>query len=592
MGKILLTNCKEWNDNLKKIYEQTGFSISGETNVMTIYKKKKVNNENFFEFNGDYVAIAGTLIYREKMGKEALRLIYDDSAKREIKELRKDMFGTYVCAIKRRDVVKVFVDETETYALYYMNENSNYIVTNTYYHIAKCIRTELIFNVFLENGIRGGIFGNLTPYKDVFRLRANEYIEINLCCNACRICKVELNDYKKEFKNEEDAIEILKKNAERIEKIYSKYIKGHVIFTTGGLDSRLELALHLLNGTDVSLGYWKGEDSITNGTIPDMKIGKKIAQKEKLKYILYDVTEDFSNSLSSINEKNCDKYGEYAAIYTHNKKWFQILNSFDTSIQSLRYGYGGEFVRGTSEIFSLKKNKRNIDDFVKFVYCRSGIEKYIIVYDEIYQSIKKGIKLCFDINEKKSLTLEQCEFLFDYSRFHSDCNISALINMYYYSYPVFMDKKSWDIICSMKQNWKKNSRISVKLLKEWNESLLEIPIYSHHHIMKYDKNKCELKDTLKYKFLKQLQNKMLNTKVYDVLYINWLKKRLKPHTERNQELLDLCIKRLKESPTIMSEKVEIKEPDVCKGFDVTALAEFTAQVCVADILKKNKKYER
>ena len=42
----------------------------------------------------------------------------------------------------------------------------------------------------------------------------------------------------------------------------------------------------------------------------------------------------------------------------------------------------------------------------------------------------------------------------------------------------------------------------------------------------------------------------------------------------------------------MSEKVEIKEPDVCKGFDVTALAEFTAQVCVADILKKNKKYER
>lgn len=587
MGKILLTNCKEWNNDLQKIFDKTGFFVSGKTDIMTVYKKRKVNNENFWKYNDNYVASAGTLIYKGEMGRKALELIYNDSKKKDIKELRKNFWGTYTCVIKRNDIIKIFVDETETYALYYHNDDTQkYLVTNTYYHIAKCIKTKLIFEALLEKGIRGGIYGNVTPYKNVFRLKANEYIEINLNYNKFRICETELNDYRKEFKNKEEAIEILRKNVEKIEKAYSKNVKGHVIFATGGLDSRLELALHLKNQKDISLGYWSGGDSLTNGTLQDMKIGKRIAQKEDLKYIYYDVSEEFKDSINSINEEKCDEFGEYTAIYAHNKKWFQILNSFNPSVQSLRFGYGGELIRGTTEVYELKKKHRNIDDFIRHVYCRAGIEKKVILQENIYQTIKEGIASCFKINDYSiPLTLEECEMMFDYSRFHADCNINALINMYYYSCPIFMDKKSWDIICSMKLKWKENNAISIKLLKKWNEGLLDIPIYSHHHIMKYDKNRCELRDTLKYKMLKFTQMSLVNTKVYDVIYVKWLKKRLKPHTEKNQELLDLCIKRLVKSPTIISEDVKIKNVKVCKGFDVTALAEFVAQICVADVLK-------
>ena len=177
---------------------------------MTVYKKRKVNNENFWKYNDNYVASAGTLIYKGEMGRKALELIYNDSKKKDIKELRKNFWGTYTCVIKRNDIIKIFVDETETYALYYHNDDTQkYLVTNTYYHIAKCIKTKLIFEALLEKGIRGGIYGNVTPYKNVFRLKANEYIEINLNYNKFRICETELNDYRKEFKNKEEAIEIL-----------------------------------------------------------------------------------------------------------------------------------------------------------------------------------------------------------------------------------------------------------------------------------------------------------------------------------------------------------------------------------------------
>lgn len=595
MGKLLLTNKEEWNNELREIFKETGFSVSGENNLITVYKKKKVNNENFYEVNGDYVAAIGTLIYRKRMGEQALKLLYNDSENEDIKKLRRKMWGTYACVIKRGDKIKIFVDEMGTYALYYKLENKKeFVVTNTYYHIAKCTKSKLLFDVLLKKGIRGGVYGNKTPFEGIFRLSENEFIDVDIPSDIFKICTVELNNYKEQFKSKEEAIAILKDCSEQIEKAYSENVKGHVIFATGGLDSRLELALHLKYGNDIKLGYWKGQDSVTNGTIPDLKIGEKIARKKGLVHTCYDVSESFEDSIDSIDEKECDKYGEYASIYAHNRKWFQILECFDSSVQSLKYGYGGELLRGTSEIFALKEKDRDLNNFVRKVYCRNGFEKYIVILNGIYQSIEEEIKSCFEIDERENLTLEDCEKIFDYSRFHADCNINALVNMYYYSYPIFTDKKSWDIISSLKMKWKKYNKIAIKLLEEWDCDMLEIPIYSHHHIMKYDKYNSELKDSLGYCFAKQMQKNLLKTKLYDVLYVKTVKKRIKPHTEKNQEILEICLKKLKESRTIATEDVDIKTVSVCKGFDVTALATFVAQICVADTLfdlKKEEYYE-
>ena len=158
MGKLLITNTSEWDNQLRECYRNAGFRENAHLkrgNIrITAYRKLKIDNENVFICGDDFVTSSGTLFYKEKFGKEALDLLYIDAKNMSVTELRRNMLGTFVVAIKIEDTIRVFLDETHTYAFYYYYDGTRFLMTNTFYHIEKCVRQPICDDAFLERSAR------------------------------------------------------------------------------------------------------------------------------------------------------------------------------------------------------------------------------------------------------------------------------------------------------------------------------------------------------------------------------------------------------------------------------------------------------
>lgn len=285
MGKLLITNSPEWDGMLRSIFADSGFRESAHTETggarITAWKKLCVDNCNWYQCDDDFAACAGTLFYRENFGEDALRMLYEDSRSMSVTELRRNLIGSYVVAVKNGSEIRVFADETHTYKFYYYTNEGKYILTSTFYHIEKCAKQPLHDDAFLEWLARASTtMSRQTPYYNVYKLCAREYFRIDTSEGTYSVETCQLNDYHCKFANREEALNTLFEKAKYISSLRSKFIRSHRIFLTGGLDSRLEYAMHLYNHDNVDVAYWRSsyETSVTNGTQKDWEIVSKIAQ--------------------------------------------------------------------------------------------------------------------------------------------------------------------------------------------------------------------------------------------------------------------------------------------------------------------------
>ena len=501
MGRLILTNDKIWSkklqDNFVKLLglNQTG-NINSEE-ILSVFQKKNVKNENFCKIGGDYVISNGTFFYKEKINKEALEelltdfkeLLLKSNISTCIKEIRKNIIGSYLIFIKVENIIIGFVDETAVYPCYYYNKG-NYIVTNTYYNIAECINTDINKMAILENGICSMVVGNETPFNFIYRLLENEYIIIKE--NKLEIKSVELNKYIYKFKDYNQAVLILKEEIEKIAKIRAKYIKKTLLFTTGGLDSRMELALHNSLNDELIVGYWSGEDIITNGTLEDLKISKQLAEKVEAEFKFFDVSYSFTDCIEELTSTELSKYGEYACIYAHNPKWLEIPEKLkENKIDSIGFGSLNEIIRENSQIDNLK-NSITLSDLVLKVKMRSGLYNNIFRDEYLVEYIVNKLKNRFKLDTKE-ISLEKAVNLFNRNRLHSNTVVNNYINLFYYDFNICGQKNIVDLIESMPYAWRKQSKLVIALTKEWNQELLKIPYFSHHKKVIYDQKKEVIK---------------------------------------------------------------------------------------------------
>lgn len=227
MGKLLITNSPEWDGMLRKLFADSGFRESAHTECrdtrVTAWKKLCVNNCNFYSCGDDFAACAGTLIYKENFGEDALRMLYEDSRSMSVTELRKNLIGSYVAAIKNGDEIRVFVDETHIYKFYYYADGGKYILTSTFYYVEKCAKQPLHDDAFLEWLSRAyTTMSRQTPYYNVYKLCAREYFRINLSDGTFSVEKCPLNDYHCKFASREEAVNTLFERAKYISSLRSK----------------------------------------------------------------------------------------------------------------------------------------------------------------------------------------------------------------------------------------------------------------------------------------------------------------------------------------------------------------------------------
>lgn len=592
MSKILVSNNEKWVDMLRtdfnKYFEEAIAYCEDSCRVIA-YKKLNMQSQNYYRNGNDYILCTGTLIYKKHFGLEALKLLLNDANKLDVKGLRANCLGSYSIAIKIKSKIYVFVDETHTYFLYFYIKNNDFIITNTYWHIAKVTEAEINDLAMLEKGVRRCIMSNNTPFKDIYKLSAHDCLTYDINTRNIKLEKVLLNNYSIDFKNKDEAINALYASIIEISSIRSKYIKKYHHFLTGGIDSRLELAINLYNHDNISLGYWKGKDLLTNGTNEDAEIVEKIAKKYNLKYDCYDVTEDYMATIESLDKDKCKKYGELASLYSGNSKLFSIFEELN-DVECVGFGYLGETMRELKELDHSYHNAYSLDEFISEIYCRTGLEKNMFKLNGFYEYLKKEMTQLINLNmdDEFHISKDMAFKLFSYSRFEADCSMNNFANLFVYSIPIFGQKKIADLIFSFKYDWLKGDYIPIKFIELMQKDILYFPIYSHHREYKYLPKKSIMSKTFKYKFLDKSKILFKNTPVYTEIYLKFAYKYIRPQTKMNSEILLECKKIIEKLSILDDSDIKLTNDHLWNSIDIGTVATFIADLKVFNYLKGEK----
>ena len=584
MGKLLITNTSEWDDQLRECYRNAGFQenvhLKCENTRITAYRKLKIDNENVFICEDDFAVSSGTLFYKEKFGQEALELLYNDAKDMTVTELRRNMLGTFVVAIKIKDTVRVFLDETHTYAFYYYYDGTRFLMTNTFYHIEKCVKQPIHGDAFLERCVRTGTIGLQTPFYNVLKLSAKQAAILHVRTGTFELMTCELNDYSCSFANREEAARCLFDRAEDISRVRSRYLHAPRLFLTGGVDSRLELSMFLHNGERVQVAYWMGSNCVTNGTEQDWEIVRHIAQSSGIPFTLCDVSETVDQSLSQITPQKCDRYGEYASIYACNSKWFEIFENMN-GVDSLEFGFFGEVLRPMGILDSHYHEPYSIDCFIPDVYCRSNSEKYILSSESFYDFVKEEMTaLGFS---SSALTKDEAFKLFGMSRFDASFVRCNFANMFAYSFPILPHKSIMDANFAIPYAWRDGDWFSLKLTEMMWPDLLKLPYYSHHHAAIYNPSTGRLE------FQNNPLRSLAKKAVYQMGLIGFYKKNLEWAFKRSNEdtaIFAVCKKTLKESKALAETSLQVIDTKNWSGYELPEMATIAACVAVLDSLKK------
>lgn len=523
MGKLIFTNIKEWYKKLDTICASNGFISSYEicdTNYLNVYKKLKVDNENFFIDGKEYVASNGTIIYKNCFGIDALKAILEDfkslksnmPIQQVIKNVRKDIIGQYCIIIGDNDNTYLFVDELGSFALYYYINDNKYLITEFFYHIGKIVQTEFNPYAYGQKLVRGGwMTNNESLFKDVYRLRGNEYIEWNNTERKITVKEAELNNYKYKFESFDDVISVLEQELYTIAEKKSLYLKDRAtkIFVTGGMDSRLELALHLKCNNNIQIGYWSGNDIITNGTDEDLEISKKLAEKIDAKFTFYDVSVELEQCFEKLNESQWDKYGEYASVYANNKKWFDIAEDQDEEVIGVEFGYFGEYLRELDQLDLSYHDEYTLDEFIDYVYCRSRNDIYTLNIKDFRKYLREMLKTeASHIVKSNTLTLDEANNLFQWTRFHADTVCSNFYSMYYYGFSTICQKRIIDLLDCIPYEWKNYGRLILRLTRDFAPVFNDVRYYSHHNYLTLDANNLVVAAEKKHKVTLFFQHKL------------------------------------------------------------------------------------
>ena len=495
MGKIVVSNNFEWLKSLQKVFFDSGLNANFANDNLIVYDKLKVHVDNFVQVENALIASNGTLVYKNLIGKEALIALYFDYEQcgKKIDSIRVNCFGSYFILIKENDSITAFVDEAGTYALYYYSDQNNYLMTNTYYHIALVTGSDINRNSNIEEFLEFCIIDNETPFKDVYRLLGDEVIYIHnqeLC-----VKKVSLNQYKLRNTEFESVANQIKEEIVYYTEKMRLFSEKPVLFMTGGVDSRLSLASYLAASMKPILCSWGGNYLKMNTKDADADVSNKIAVEENLEFRYIDVSESDAFEVDEIPVNQFDKYGEWATIYGNNKKWFALFEKND--VFSYEFGYFGEIIKGWEILDTISKDNITVEEFCKLYTGRQSyhfdsnstfdIDEYKRTVHNKVKKISK--KLGFDDSK---LSKEDCMVLYYTYRLHADTKCCNFANMFGYCSPVLAHKPVADLINMCPYEYKQHDRINLYITKMIDSNLLNVEYFTHGKYMILDKQSLKL----------------------------------------------------------------------------------------------------
>jgi len=525
LAKFLLSNDKEKYNYIKNIYINTGFDEFNEylkENInFSVYKKLRVNNYNFLKINDDFVASSGTLIYKEIIGKEALKNIYDDF-NNDIQDIRNHIIGNYALIIKKENKIYVFGDENNIHNIYYYNKNRRWILSNTQFHIAKTLNNVEIdeFNL-IEYAFQYSILDNGTIFKNIKKLMGDEYIMINL-----NHCDFDINKIDIEYKEiQVNGIDIMAKDFADLLKnkirIISKNFDKITISMTGGLDSRTILAGFLSNNTKPNITYGVGNSQLTNTKNRDLEIDKIYAKRFGLNF--YEMNWRTNEDIFEYWDESLLKYGELFRLYGTSRNVFsEFEEKIDT--QFIEFGYFGEPLRNKDWLEIYDKEFFSINDYLEkfyIIYLNEYLVNNFLDINNYKERLKEKIRKIifkYNLNENK-IHKDDFQKIYYFHRRGGDIFMNNYSNQYFYSISVLSCHDLYNYILNIPYEYKKNAKFMLKVLNYLYPDILDVPFFSHCHNQTFNKDKFELEYKKNYvnKTRDIVRTKIKNKKIFNLM---------------------------------------------------------------------------
>lgn len=487
MGKILIGNNKSKVKYLKDLFVKHGFHDYSERAGLNykafFFKKLRVINENYFSIADDYIASSGTILYKKDLGQKALRNIFLDYNK-GIKHIRANAYGNYCLVIKSDEYLYVFTDCNSIYNIYYYHDDDDWMISNTYYHLAE-VKNEMVTNdvEIIEYSFQYATLGNTTPFRGIYKLMEYEYIKIDLVRDIFTV-----NTLKSPIshKNQNNiSPEYFSKEFSLSAKQITDNFKHITVNMTGGLDSRIIVAALLNNGARPQLVYGIGNSPLTNTLNNDLEINEYISHSFNL--TLTKMNWNTSDSVDEYWKDSLEKYGELFTIYCGNRNVFTEYEK-RLNFDYITFGYFGELMRNIEWIDKINRDYFTIDQFVQ-LYLRQNIPVNKDLKNALYCKVMneyKNICKCENINTE-NIHKDEFAILNYYYRKSADTILCNLMNVFGYSTILLSEASLLELVLNIPYEMKMNARYMLQVIDNLYPKLLDVPFFSHRQRMVFDR---------------------------------------------------------------------------------------------------------
>lgn len=406
------------NETITRSIKKETYQIEQHTLTKFLPEKLWIDNDEMLFVTEGIVLNLDELIqkYRAKDKEELISLMVNKNG-RFFEEFVGDFTGFYY--LKKTNKWVIFNNRTGTKKLYYYKDQSYFIYATDLYTLSKAMKE---LNIKFTQDIQAGylmlnsgcIFEDLTPIKEVSKLRAGEYLEVNNHHLECQ-SYFHLKDIKPTSDSKETIINKLDekfKHAIELEfKLNEKYNLQNLSTLSGGLDSRMTTLV------GYELGY--KEQQLLNFSEPgyaDQVISKQIAEAYQMPIVQHSLQAELLLDIDRVIAVN-DGMG----IYTACSHVFSVVKDLDIPSSGCTHtGIIGDTVMGNLTDNPQDFQNKLYPSPIVFDMAKEYIEKMIVDYDNniemavIYNSIfinESNGFLYFDLMGATSSPFLNNEFL-------------------------------------------------------------------------------------------------------------------------------------------------------------------------------------
>lgn len=379
------------NETITRSIKKETYQIEQHTLTKFLPEKLWIDNDEMLFVTEGIVLNLDELIqkYRAKEKEELISLMVNKNPQ-FFEEFEGDFTGFYY--LKKTNKWVVFNNRTGTKKLYYYKDQSYFIYATDLYTLSKALdELKIKFTQDIQAAYlmlnSGCIFEDLTPIKEVSKLRAGEYLEVNNQQLECQYY-FHLKDIKPTSDSKETIINKLDekfKHAIELEfKLNEKYNLQNLSTLSGGLDSRMTTLV------GYELGY--KEQQLLNFSEPgyaDQVISKQIAEAYQMPIVQHSLQAELLLDIDRVIAVN-DGMG----IYTACSHVFSVVKDLDIPSSGCTHtGIIGDTVMGNLTDNPQDFQNKLYPSPIVFDMAKEYIEKMIVDYDNniemavIYNSI-------------------------------------------------------------------------------------------------------------------------------------------------------------------------------------------------------------